>query len=112
MSTNFLERKSVILQLLMEEGSVSVSELAKQLSVTPVTARADLVALEDEGLLVRTHGGAVPAQHPKLMARMQAAKGVKGEIAKATAELIKDGDTIIISAGTTTATRSITSKDP
>ena len=103
MSNNFAERKSVILELLMEKSSVSVSELAKRLNVTVVTARADLAALEEEGLLVRTHGGAVPAQHPKILERMQAEKGVKGEVAKAAADLIEDGDTVIVSAGTTTA---------
>lgn len=103
MSSSFSERKGVILELLMEEGSVSVSELAKCLGVTVVTARADLATLEEEGLLVRTHGGAVPAQHPKMMERMQAAKGIKAEIAKAAAAMIQDGDTVIISAGTTTA---------
>ena len=103
MSTNFSERKSIILEMLMEQSSVSVSDLAKRLKVTVVTARADLAALEEEGLLVRTHGGAIPSQHPKIMARMQAAKGVKGSIAKAAAAMIEDGDTVIISAGTTTA---------
>lgn len=103
MSKTFAERKSVILDLLMHEGSVSVSELAKRLSVTVVTARADLVALEEEGLLVRTHGGAVPAQHPKVMKRTQDEKGIKGEIAKAASSLIQDGDIIMVSAGTTTA---------
>lgn len=103
MSSSFAERKSVILDLLMQESSVSVSELAKRLNVTVVTARSDLAALEEEGLLVRTHGGAVPAQHPKILERMQAEKGVKGEIAKSAAAMIEDGDTIIVSAGTTTA---------
>lgn len=103
MSHNFSERKAVILDLLMQESSVSVSELAKRLNVTVVTARSDLAALEEEGLLVRTHGGAVPAQHPKILERMQAEKGVKADIAKAAAGLIEDGATVIISAGTTTA---------
>jgi DeoR family galactitol utilization operon repressor len=103
MSKTFAERKSVILDLLMEESSVSVSELAKRLNVTVVTARADLAAMEEEGLLVRTHGGAIPAKHPKIMARMQDHKGGKSSIAKAAAKMINDGDTIIISAGTTTA---------
>lgn len=103
MSSSFAERKSVILDLLMEESSVSVSELAKRLHVTVVTARSDLAALEEEGLLVRTHGGAVPAQHPKIMERIQAEKSIKGQIAKAAAAMIEDGDTVIISAGTTTA---------
>ncbi|MEA2069386.1 MAG: DeoR/GlpR family DNA-binding transcription regulator, partial [Verrucomicrobiota bacterium] len=52
---------------------------------------------------VRTHGGAVPSQHPKIMERMQAEKGTKGSIAKAAAAMIQDGDTVIVSAGTTTA---------
>ena len=103
MSSSFSERKSVILDLLMEKSSVSVSELAKRLNVTVVTARADLAALEEEGLLVRTHGGAIPAQHPKILKRMQDEKGLKGKIAKAAADLIEDGDTIVISAGTTSA---------
>lgn len=103
MSSSFAERKSIILDLLMEQSSVSVSELARRLNVTVVTARADLAALEEEGLLVRTHGGAVPAQHPKILERMQAEKGVKGDIAKSAAGMIENGDTIIVSAGTTTA---------
>ncbi|VGO23029.1 DeoR/GlpR family DNA-binding transcription regulator [Pontiella sulfatireligans] len=103
MSNNFSERKAIILELLMEESSVSVSELAKRLKVTVVTARADLVALEEEGLLVRTHGGAVPARHPKIMERSQANKEIKGAVAKVAASMIKDGDTVIITAGTTTA---------
>jgi DeoR family galactitol utilization operon repressor len=103
MSSSFAERKSVILDLLMAESSVSVSLLAKRLNVTVVTARADLAALEEEGLLVRTHGGAVPAQHPKIMERTQTNKEQKGAIAKAAASMVKDGDTIIVTAGTTTA---------
>jgi DeoR family galactitol utilization operon repressor len=103
MSSSFAERKSIILDLLMEAGSVSVSELAKRLNVTVVTARADLAVLEEEGLLVRTHGGALPARHPKIMERSQANKEIKGAIAKAAALMINDGDTVIITAGTTTA---------
>jgi len=103
MSSSFSERKSIILEMLMEESSVSVSDLAKRLNVTVVTARADLAALEEEGLLVRTHGGAIPAQHPKIMERMQAQKRGKSSIAKAAAAMVEDGDTVIVSAGTTTA---------
>jgi DeoR family galactitol utilization operon repressor len=103
MSSSFAERKVIILEMLMEVGSVGVSQLSQRLNVTPVTARADLAALEKEGLLVRIHGGAVPALHPKIMERMQADKGVKSTLAKSAAGMIEDGDTIIISAGTTTA---------
>ena len=88
MSSSFSERKSIILEMLMEESSVSVSDLAKRLNVTVVTARADLAALEEEGLLVRTHGGAIPAQHPKIMERMQAQKRGKSSIANAVLGLV------------------------
>lgn len=103
MSMGSAERKAVVLEILMEQNSVSVSELSQRLNVTPVTARADLSALEQEGLLVRTHGGALPAHHPKIVERMQAGKALKESIARTAAGMIEDGDTVIITAGTTTA---------
>jgi DeoR family galactitol utilization operon repressor len=89
--------------MLAEDSSVGVSALAKRLGVTPVTARADLAALEEEGVLVRTHGGALPAFHPKIFERTHQSKECKTAIAKAAAIEIQSGDTVIISAGTTTA---------
>lgn len=87
----------------MEKGRVTVSDLSSELDVTPVTARADLATLEQEGVLVRTHGGATLAHHPKVFERIQTGKRQKEKIAKAAAEMIQDGDSVIISAGTTTA---------
>lgn len=101
--SGFGDRRQYILQELMEKDSVSVSELSAELGVTPVTARADLAALEQEGLLVRTHGGATSAHHPKIFERIQTGRRFKERIAKAAADMIQDGDTVIISAGTTTA---------
>lgn len=103
MSSTFAARREIILGVLAEDSSVSVSDLAKRLGVTVVTARADLAALEDEGVLVRTHGGALPAFHPKIFARTHDEKECKATIAKAAAAEIQNGDTVIISAGTTTA---------
>lgn len=103
MNSSLVERKAVILEILMEENSVSVSDLSKRLNVTQVTARADLAALEKEGLLVRTHGGAHLGHHPKIFKRMQAGSVYKEKIAKAAADLIENGDTVIITSGTTTA---------
>jgi len=100
---SYPDRKEVILAQLMETGTVSVSDLSKRLKVTPVTTRADLVALEQEGLLVRTHGGAQLGHHPKIFERMQAGSVYKEKIAKAAADLIENGDTVIITSGTTTA---------
>ncbi len=103
MTSSFEKRKALILKLLMEENRVSVSDLSKLLGVTPVTARSDLDALEKEGLLVRTHGGATPAHHPKLFERMQTGRQFKEQIASVAAAMIEDGDTVMITAGTTTA---------
>jgi DeoR/GlpR family transcriptional regulator of sugar metabolism len=103
MNSSFTERKAVILEILMEESSVSVSDLSNRLKVTQVTARADLATLEKEGLLVHTHGGAHLGHHPKIFERMQTGSVYKEKIAKAAADLIKNGDTVIITSGTTTA---------
>ena len=103
MNTSSAERKAVVLEMLMEDNSVAVSDLAKRLNVTPVTVRADLASLEKEGLLIRTHGGALPGHHPKILERMLAGSEFKENIAKTAAGMIEDGDTVIITAGTTTA---------
>jgi DeoR family galactitol utilization operon repressor len=103
MTINVSERREKILEVLAEDSTVGVTELAKTLGVTVVTARADLAALEEEGYLVRTHGGAMPAYHPKILERIRKDKDRKGAIAKAAAAEIQSGDTIMISAGTTTA---------
>ena len=52
-------RLSAILTALQQSGSVSVENLSKDLDVSLVTIRRDLDSLEKQGLLRRTHGGAV-----------------------------------------------------
>ena len=56
------ERTNYILDRLAREGEVSVAQLASDLGVSPVTVRASLKVLDEQGYLVRTHGGARP--HP------------------------------------------------
>ncbi len=55
------ERRQKILDLLDEQGRVSVAELSRQLGVSEVTIRADLQALAEQNLVIRTHGGAIPS---------------------------------------------------
>ena len=55
------KRREVILALLEENGKVYVNELAKEMEVSEKTIRRDLTKMEKEGLLVRSHGGAM---HP------------------------------------------------
>lgn len=103
MTSSFSDRKKAILDMLSEDSRVSVATLAQTLGVSVVTVRTDLAALEEEGFILRTHGGAMPAFHPHILERMRQGKDCKAAIAKVAAEKIQDGETVIISAGTTTA---------
>lgn len=103
MTSAFSDRKKTILELLTEDSGISVSALAQKLGVSVVTIRTDLATLEEEGFVIRTHGGAMPAFHPHILERMRQGKDRKAAIAKVAADQIKDGDTVIITAGTTTA---------
>lgn len=53
-------RRSHVLMSLARDGVVRISQLVEELDVSPVTLRRDLQQMEEEGLLVRIHGGAVP----------------------------------------------------
>jgi len=103
LTSSFSDRKKTILDMLTEDSGISGAALAQKLGVSVVTIRTDLAALEEEGFIVRTHGGAMPSFHPHILERMRQDKERKAAIAKVAADQIKDGDTVIISAGTTTA---------
>ncbi|PRY68419.1 GntR family transcriptional regulator [Glaciihabitans tibetensis] len=53
-------RRTHVLDALLRDGAVRISQLTNELGVAPVTLRRDLAQMESEGLLVRVHGGAVP----------------------------------------------------
>jgi len=97
------ERERRILDFLVDEGTLSVTRLAGQLGVSAVTIRADLKNLEDLGYLERTRGGAAPSFHSSILERLRDRMAEKNRIARAAAALVKDGDRIMIEAGTTTA---------
>ncbi|TVQ23003.1 MAG: DeoR/GlpR transcriptional regulator [Spirochaetaceae bacterium] len=97
------ERENQILEILAEHESAGVSDLAEQLGVSLVTVRSALSALEDRGYLVRTWGGASAAVHPRILDRKLSMSDEKKRIARAAADLVEDGDTIMVEAGTTTA---------
>jgi DeoR/GlpR family transcriptional regulator of sugar metabolism len=77
--------------------------LAERLSVSPATVRRDLVQLDREGRLTRVHGGAVAAaDSDEPFAEVAAVRvAQKDAVAARCAELIKDGDTILLDVGTT-----------
>jgi DeoR family galactitol utilization operon repressor len=97
------ERERLILDKLSQLGSISVSDLASELQLSEVTIRSDLKDLEEKGWLQRTRGGAAPAYHRDILERQRLHIEEKHAIARAAAELVQDGDVIMIEAGTTTA---------
>ncbi len=100
-----LERREHIINLLEERKMVTVEALAKELFVSGATLRRDLQALEEEGRIRRTHGGAaLPLQSMQdmpLLSRRMERKVEKQAIAKAAARFISPGDTLILDASTT-----------
>ena len=98
------ERRRRICDLVRSEGRVTVDELAKRFAISHVTIRADLATLESAGALTRTHGGALSVQNDQpLDVKELQHHAEKLRIAQAAAELIRDGETIILDSGTTTA---------
>ena len=85
---------------------MSLTELARSLGVSESTARRDLEVLEQQGVVTRTHGGVVyvkdsPSQSLAFTDRQADAADEKEAIARATAELIPAGQTVILNGGTT-----------
>ncbi|GAF25773.1 transcriptional regulators of sugar metabolism [Moorella thermoacetica Y72] len=100
------ERKQKIIEILLQTPSVRVAELSNLFQVSEVTIRRDLQELEAAGLLKRTHGGAVSITtasfEPALVEKEEEHLEEKKAIARAAVDLIAEGDTILLDAGSTT----------
>ncbi len=88
-------------------GVVSSAEMTQLLGTSEVTIRRDLRAMADQGLVVRTHGGALLpeggiAREPSYAEKATQAGREKAGIARMAAKLIAPGDSVILSPGTTT----------
>ncbi len=99
------ERRAAILAMLERSASVQVADLAQTFGVSVVTARGDLDALAADGKLRRTHGGAVSLSRALTVSvqdrRVNVNVEAKQAIARTAAELVEDGDTLIVDSGTT-----------
>ena len=104
---NQIVRRKAIIDSLDVDESISVAELSDRFSVSSVTIRKDLEELQNSGLIVRKHGGAVkvPVGHssPDYEARMRINSEKKRRIAKAALEQIDEGDSIMMNVGSTSA---------
>jgi len=96
-------REEKIVNMLQNKGELSVLTLSEKLGVSSVTIRSDLRALESKGIILRTRGAAMSAYHPLLMEKQSSHREEKEAIAREAASLVRDGDRIMITNGTTSA---------
>jgi DeoR family fructose operon transcriptional repressor len=103
---NAEERRAKLLHLVQSQGFASLPDLVESLTVSESTVRRDLDALEEDGVIKRTHGGAFysgPTPNlPHFRQRQEAQWDKKKQIAQAAAGLIEDGDTVLLDGGSTT----------
>lgn len=100
------ERLKKIRMMVSEYKKVNVAQLSKYFSVSEVTIRKDLAQLEREGLLIRTHGGAVINDSASGVDKYfepadEAENLLKHSLAKQAAALVNNGELIFLGAGTT-----------
>jgi DeoR family transcriptional regulator of aga operon len=110
MASTASDRAAAILREVQSAGEVSVEELSERLGVSPPTIRRDLSALEAQGLLSRTHGGATAVRpiHYEVFAYDSSYLEQEGRYAEekrriglAAADLVGPGETVGLTAGTT-----------
>lgn len=102
---NYPKRKQIILDKLNTHGEVDIKEMASGLKISEITIRRDLNRLAGDGLLYRTHGGAMkvnPLEIPHNFVN-KTAKNIqaKDKICRAAAALINNGDIIFMDCGST-----------
>lgn len=101
------ERRKRIVQLVEETGSASVNELSSLMDVSPMTIRRDITDLASRGLLVRAHGGAISPRmgtstEPFYEVKAKVNVKEKQRIGVAAAEMIADGEVVLLDSGSTT----------
>ena len=97
------DRHEQIIQLLLKQESISVAELSKRFSVSPVTIRSDLSQLAEQGKVVRTHGGARlgderTRQEYSIAIQKRIMAVEKQRIGKLAASLVQPGESILLDA--------------
>jgi DeoR/GlpR family transcriptional regulator of sugar metabolism len=101
------ERHLKIVRIIQEKEKVSIAELSHEVGVSEITIRRDLQDLSERGMIHRVYGGAIIAEanliDPPVLQRIQKEKVYKESIGCAAASLIKDGESVFIGSGSTTA---------
>ncbi|MFE0186852.1 DeoR/GlpR family DNA-binding transcription regulator [Streptomyces sp. NPDC058989] len=101
-STDRLRQISYVVR---EAGRIGVAELAALTGASEMTIRRDLEVLADQGVLERYRGGArsllLRGDEPPFALRVQEGQETKRRLATAVAELIADGESVVLDSGTT-----------
>jgi DeoR/GlpR family transcriptional regulator of sugar metabolism len=99
------ERQMQISLLLDQQQRISIAQLCTHFGISEATARRDLDALAEHGLVHRVHGGAIAAlqapPEPPILKRSREQSLEKQAMAKTAAALIADHDTIFLGSGST-----------
>lgn len=99
------ERRHKILKQLHTDGTVYIEQLSSMFTVSPMTIRRDLASLEEEGKLIRSHGGAVLpetlTQEVPYQTKLTSYTAEKEQIAKKAVERIPDNARVLLDSGTT-----------
>ncbi len=101
------ERRLRVVQIIQGKKKTTIAELSREINVSEITIRRDLQDLSNRGMIHRVYGGATIAD-PELidlpvLKRIQKEKEQKESIGLAAASLIKDGESVFIGSGSTTA---------
>ncbi|WP_439243193.1 DeoR/GlpR family DNA-binding transcription regulator [Lonepinella sp. BR2474] len=99
---NTQQRRQQIMQLLQQQGEVTVEQLVQLFDTSEVTIRKDLTALENNGFLLRRYGGAI-LMPQDIFEQEELLSKQKLAIAKIAAERIREHNRIIVDSGSTTA---------
>jgi DeoR family fructose operon transcriptional repressor len=101
------ERRRLLRDKVMQDGRIEVAAVAAEFKVTAETVRKDLLHLERQGYVTRTHGGAISVQRlgfePENAIRESVMVDEKLRIARAAVDFLPSEGAILIDAGTTTA---------
>jgi DeoR family fructose operon transcriptional repressor len=100
------ERRFRIREMLSSQRTIAASDLCATLGVTAATVRRDLAALEQDGVLVRSHGGAVSRMsstnfQPSYETLSHSHSSEKHAIARAAEQFVLDGETVFLEGSTT-----------
>jgi len=93
------KRKQEILEILTTQQKIEVTALSERLGVSQVTIRKDLDALEQTGIVKREHGFAILSATNDILGRLAYHYETKKQIALQAAQLVEDGDTLMIESG-------------